>query len=660
MYNPVEDNYNVHPVAEDVLTPPYEALWCSPDGSHLLFTSFNDSEVRTFSHPWFSLSDGVPAEPGVSFPASRSVRYPTVRAEYYTPSPPTPAKFPNTTKSMSAFDFAQPGSPNPIVKLWLADLNNTKRPYKPVLPPEVLEDQDYYLTSAGWIDDDNQQVAAVWMNRPQNLTVISSCSAPTWLCVEKHAERAEGAWLDVQPQPVFSRDGNSFLLLAAVQEGAIDTFTHIKHVTLTQQRIAVISHGHYEVTEILAWDSVNHLVYYLGTHDQKVGQRHLYVVQDPDTDTPLHLEPQCLTCDLHQYLGARARATYVQCNHFSAFVSHLSPDGPDGMRHYVLLCEGPGLPLAGVHNTTNHRLLRTLFNKNKQCGKKLNELALPQMRTMEVPLPQGYRAQVQLLLPPSWREELRDAAYPVLVEVNGRPGSQSVSEMYDLSWGTYMSSKNEVVYVKLDVRGSRGHGSRTLYRRLGGVEVQDQIHVLRFLLREFKYLDPTRIALWGWGYGGYVATMVLGSQQKIFKCGIAVSPIADWQYYNSAFTERIMGYPNENVKMYVEADATQRSKHIPSHSLYLIHGLADITVPYQHGVTLAHALAKEGIIYRYQHGVTLAHALAKEGIIYRYQHGVTLAHALAKEGIIYRYQHGVTLAHALAKEGIIYRYQVSD
>lgn len=75
---------------------------------------------------------------------------------------------------------------------------------------------------------------------------------------------------------------------------------------------------------------------------------------------------------------------------------------------------------------------------------------------------------------------------------------------------------------------------------------------------------------------------------------------ADDHFLDSAFTERIMGYPNENVKMYVEADATQRAKHIPSHSLFLIHGLADITVPYQHGATLAHALAKEGIMFRYQ------------------------------------------------------------
>lgn len=61
----------------------------------------------------------------------------------------------------------------------------------------------------------------------------------------------------------------------------------------------------------------------------------------------------------------------------------------------------------------------------------------------------------------------------------------------------------------------------------------------RHLLEEFKFLDPTRIAVWGWGYGGYVTTMVLGSQQKIFKCGIAVSPIADWQYYSKIIIHKL-------------------------------------------------------------------------------------------------------------------------
>lgn len=69
---------------------------------------------------------------------------------------------------------------------------------------------------------------------------------------------------------------------------------------------------------------------------------------------------------------------------------------------------------------------------------------------------------------------------------------------------------------------------------------------------------------------------------------------------DSAFTERILGMPNENYKGYVEADATQRARHIPSNSFFLLHGMADVTAPYLHGVQLAHSLTDAGIIFRYQ------------------------------------------------------------
>lgn len=56
--------------------------------------------------------------------------------------------------------------------------------------------------------------------------------------------------------------------------------------------------------------------------------------------------------------------------------------------------------------------------------------------------------------------------------------------------------------------------------------------IFRYLLDTQKFLDETRVGVWGWGYGGYVTAMLLGSQQNIFKCGIAVSPITDWLYYS--------------------------------------------------------------------------------------------------------------------------------
>lgn len=107
-----------------------------------------------------------------------------------------------------------------------------------------------------------------------------------------------------------------------------------------------------------------------------------------------------------------------------------------------------------------------------------------------------------------------------------------MTDRFSVHWGTYMSSRFDVIYVRLDARGARGQSKRGLHRKLGGPEVQDQISVVRHLLESQTFMDRTRVGLWGWGYGGYVTAMVLGSQQSVFKCGIGVSPISDWLYYS--------------------------------------------------------------------------------------------------------------------------------
>lgn len=85
----------------------------------------------------------------------------------------------------------------------------------------------------------------------QSPTPIPPFGPPQLNChhLQTHQERApENEWLDIQPHPVFSQDGDSFLLLAGIQETGTEHFTHIKHVTITQQRMSVISHGRYEVS----------------------------------------------------------------------------------------------------------------------------------------------------------------------------------------------------------------------------------------------------------------------------------------------------------------------------------------------------------------------------------------------------------------------------
>ncbi|KAH8338204.1 hypothetical protein KR074_008564 [Drosophila pseudoananassae] len=179
-----------------------------------MFATFNDTLVGMMSYPWLSSGAlyGSGMVSGSSFPETKNVRYPT------------------------------PGTVNPEVQLWAVDITNIKNIQEfPIIPPESIIGQEYYLTSAGWVSDSNEKVSVVYMGRSQNYSVIATCSKmDNW-------KSAEDEWLDIFPHPVFSSDGNSFLLLASVQESGHDHFTHIKHVTISQRRISVISHGRYEV-----------------------------------------------------------------------------------------------------------------------------------------------------------------------------------------------------------------------------------------------------------------------------------------------------------------------------------------------------------------------------------------------------------------------------
>ncbi|XKL68722.1 hypothetical protein PGB90_006491 [Kerria lacca] len=547
---------------EEIFLDPSKAYWPSADGSLLLFATFNDSNVENFEYPW--MEDGFQNVDPMKLIYTKSVRYPT------------------------------PGTNIPKAELWLFNItlsNETSSPIK-IEPPAPLFGEDHYIVSVGWVNDSSYQFSVVWMSRIHNFSIVNYYEAPNWKSVEQsHVENAPAnMWLEVQQHPVFAPDGQSYLLLAPVQYNSHFS-THIKHVTQEDKHVRIISYG-FEVLQILAWDTVKHIVYYIGTDSGKTGEQHMYAVNDQTSGDIIRPEIKCITCEI------REQPYYKNCSYFTAYFNSLSPK--DEIDYYVLQCEEQPMPFAGIHHASNGSLIRSLFDEHIKI-QNLERYALPKSRFDRVILPNGYNARVQLLMPPSWRPELRDAAFPVIVQVDGRPNSQLVTKKWKTDWGLYLSVRDGVVYIKLDVRGSKGQSTSDLYKHLGDIEVSDQIFVIKELLKSYKYLDGNRIGVWGWGYGGYVTTLLMGSQYHIFKCGIAVSPIADWRYYNSAFAEKIFGLKTKiNDLNYIGSDLKTKTDFIASDSFYIIQGLADQSIPYQHGVMLANAMTRSNKLFRHQ------------------------------------------------------------
>lgn len=169
--------------------------------------------------------------------------------------------------------------------------------------------------------------------------------------------------------------------------------------------------------------------------------------------------------------------------------------------------------------------------------------------------------------------------YPMIVEVYGGPNSQRIDQRFGLHLGHYFASNRRAVYVMIDGRGSGFEGTRRsfeLYRRLGTVEIEDQLRVANRLARTLlaTLVDSSRIAIWGWSYGGYAAAMALArgqtldqfsrptptdsnrrldsesqmaeplnSLRHVFECAASVAPVTDWTLYDTAYTEKYMGSP---------------------------------------------------------------------------------------------------------------------
>ncbi|MEQ2215475.1 hypothetical protein XENOCAPTIV_001499 [Xenoophorus captivus] len=111
------------------------------------------------------------------------------------------------------------------------------------------------------------------------------------------------------------------------------------------------------------------------------------------------------------------------------------------------------------------------------------------------------------------------------------PCSQSVSYENKLNWGTYLSSSHGIIVASVDGRGSGYQGDKimhAIYRRLGTFEVEDQISAVSYIFFVYKY-KPSSLQ----SYGGYVSSMALGAGTGLFKCGIAVAPVAKWEYYDN-------------------------------------------------------------------------------------------------------------------------------
>ncbi|KAM9851207.1 dipeptidyl peptidase 4 [Aulostomus maculatus] len=462
--------------------------------------------------------------------------------------------------------YPKAGSKITKVKLFVVDSTNPSRRTQ-VLPPASVISGDHLLCSVTWVTD--ERVAVQWLTRKQNYVIVQiyDFDGSNWKENQKFEQTSKTGWVGhYVPLPLFfAEDKISFYKVMSDTSG----YKHIHYIK--DGKATPVTSGKWEVIYIskLTKDAI----YFVSNEYQGVPvKRNLYKVMIGSSPST----PQCLTCNLH---GDR-------CQYNSAYFSV-------DASYYRMDCYGPGLPLYTLRDNRGPGAQLSILEDNSELENILSEFQMPTMQygTFKVA---GFDLWYQMMLPPNFK---RSKKYPLLIDVYGGPCSQRVDYRFKLNWGTYLSSSHGIIIASFDGRGSGYQGDEILhaiYHRLGTFEVEDQIAAVRKFI-DMGFIDKDHISIWGWSYGGYVTSMALGAGTELFKCGIAVAPVAKWDYYDAVYTERYMGKPTENYDFYKNSTVTGRAKNFQKVGYLLVHGTADDNVHFQQSAQISKALVDEQV-----------------------------------------------------------------
>jgi dipeptidyl-peptidase-4 len=441
------------------------------------------------------------------------------------------------------------GAANAIVQLAIVDLESGKTAWL-----ETGEDPDSYLARAGWRPD-GIFWAAILSRDQRTLRVLAfeDPAARPALVLELHS----APWLNLDHDLRFLESGA--LLYSSEESG----FRHLYFAPPGEGRRQLTS-GDWAVTRLVDVDEAAGVAFFMGTKDS-VLERHLYRVSLAG--------------------GAAERMTREPGWHDVT----ISPDHALFVDTWSALEHGPRVALRRIDGE-----LQDMLFANEGATAPALGLAVPEL--FEVPAADGTTTLHATLYRTAVARP--GAGYPLVVDVYGGPHAQSVAN----AWGPTVDLRNQYLaqrgymVLSVDNRGSANRGlafEAAIAGRMGTVEVDDQVAAVRHLARPGE-IDPARVAVYGWSYGGYMTCLCLARAPDVFKLGVAGAPVTDWDGYDTAYTERYMGTPASNPEGYRESSVLTHAGNIRG-KLLLVHGMVDENVHFRHTARLLRAFEHAGV-----------------------------------------------------------------
>ena len=456
------------------------------------------------------------------------------------------------------------GGRNASVQLFVAALNATGAS----VPAQVDlgRDPDFYVARVNWFPN-SAGLAVQRESRDQKTLTLLRADAATGKTQELLSEHSD-TWVELHEELTFLEHSQQFIW-ASSRTG----FKHLYLYNGDGHLIRALTSGEWEVVgenasrAIRGVDEQHGLLYFMANADTPL-ERHLYSVSLQDPAAPM----QRITRDSGWHAVTMSKDTRIFLDTFS------TPDRPPS----VTLRSADGSAKGSTKGSTIEALVPNELTPDHPYAPYLADHLPTEFGTLTAS--DGQVLHYLMVKPRNLEPGRR---YPVIVDVYGGPGAQRVRRAWgDGFFRQYLAQQGYIVFT-LDNRGSAARGVRfktAIYHHLGRVEVEDQVAGVAFL-KTLPFVDPGRIGVFGWSYGGYMALMCMMQAPNVFAAGVAGAPVTDWRLYDTHYTERFMGTPEENPDGYRESSVLTHTDGLRG-ALLVMHGMADDNVLFTHSTTL--------------------------------------------------------------------------
>lgn len=451
------------------------------------------------------------------------------------------------------FKYPKVGEKNAVVGAFIYNLENHN--VLPVaIPGRISVDGrfDDYIPRIVWTP--GGQLCLTWMNRHQNIQRLWLAETQTGSC-QLLLEEKNQYYIDLHDIDFLS-DGTGFIM-----QSEKSGYNHLYRCDMSGKQVAALTRGDREVTAYYGYDEKNGMVYFQAAMNDP-SRREIYAA-GIGGDKMKKISQEEGTC------SAQFSSTYD---------------------YYVYSFSAANRPPAYSVCDREGKVVREL-EKNTALQEKMSAYGTLPVKFFQFTTSEKVTLNGWMIRPEGGAYDGKQL--PVLMFVYGGPGSQQVTDSWRGAnyWWFQMLAQQGYVIACVDNRGTGARGEafkKVTYKQLGHYEVADQTEAAKYL-GTLPFVDPKRIGIFGWSYGGYMSSNCLLKGNGVFKAAIAVAPVTNWKWYDSVYTERYMQTYQENKEGYEQNSPVNFADQLQGNYL-LVHGIADDNVHFQHSAEMVNKL----------------------------------------------------------------------